>query len=282
MVGFTYGLLTVSGISGLDADFYSKKKHKVVRVNTSGDLAKIRNLEVSSSYQLVKSRDCKQNDLVSLVKEGRVSCHAGGRLKEKKYLSFFLPAKSSTAGWVYAVFTGDKSFLSFELKEFMRDFGLSHMCAVSGFHLAVVLVIILGFEKLIDLILLRTKISKTLGTILKFLLRWALILFWLNLIGFKASAVRATLCYFFSSCTPVKMDRFSNISILAGVFILLSPLDIYNFSALLSWSSYLLIIYVMRQKTRGGIVRVWLVKSFKIQTILGVMSLAVVGEVSIL
>lgn len=283
----------------------------VTHENFSGEMISLKGLRQSIQNEVIflRNRGCKRGDIVELdlakiLKKKILSCPVNpGKDKLKKAKKAFVPEVSPSAGWVYAVFTGDKTYITPTFKSFMRDFGLLHMCAVSGFHLAVIVFFAMGLvyilkkictlaQTLVGFNLLKTGIiDRVIGPIIIF----SIISYWLYIIGFKSSAVRATVCYssafilskisIMKVVFPTKVEKlFLNLF----VFIMISPLEIFSFASLLSWVSYGIIVTNLgsqsstgqdlssSQKFLHGAAGI-----IKIQCLMFLMSAALAGEVSL-
>ena len=257
-------------------------------MNLAGDLAVVRKVENShlnltpvTAY--VKNRGCSINQFVT-VHKSTISCRK--KVEETWLLRKIKPGQTSTGGWLYAVLSGDKTFLDYSMRSIMRDLGLSHMCAVSGFHLSIILFLADILRKILRssslfykrIFLFKvTKITSTWDVYLPYLVTGTLIFYWLFFIGFKSSAIRAVVCFAVSVLAPKSANKL-HVSLI--VFCILSPFDVINFSSVLSWSSYLLIIFSHRKHWAGfwG----WLLSVFKIQMLIGLMSMLIIGELSLL
>ena len=254
--------------------------------NLAGDLALVKKAHATTSRKksiLVAGIGCRKWDSVKLNPPYKVKCAKNDSrpllinvIEEK-----LSPERSHTTGWLFAVLTGQRQFLSHKIKKVMRELGISHMCAVSGFHLTFILVIVRVIESLAGRISATVNIGSKLSTLLP-VFRMIIIYIWLDTIGYKSSAVRASLCYCLSPISRLSGRR-SNLAFLFSCFLILSPLDLYNFSSLLSWFSYALIIgSYSGQKKYLGSIGLKIISIFNLQTLLLVMSYVVVGETSTL
>lgn len=101
-------------------------------------------------------------------------------IKENIINSIKENADKDSAGLIIALVTGDKSYLSDEIKTNFRDSGASHIMAVSGLHLAT-------FAGTIYFLLKKLKAPKILTAIIPL----SAVLFYISLSGFSKSMVRA-------------------------------------------------------------------------------------------
>ena len=188
-----------------------------------------------------------------------------------------LRCPSSRAGaWAYASLFGDRSQMDPSTQSILRHFGLMHLSSVSGFHLSLMVVFIRimllmliwiagRFKQLISLGLRPVKYQSIMRPVSTWLIwcqhhRWlrasyifmlteaCLLLGWLYLIAFRPSALRAFLCYLTIMGLRALHRQFNLLHILVisiWSFMLISPLDMWSFSSLLSWSAYGYIMIVV-------------------------------------
>ncbi len=121
---------------------------------------------------------------------------------------------------------GDKSCLSYEVRENMRGAGLSHVFAVSGLHV--------GF--LVSLLsLIFRKIN--LGRWKRFFICTAFLIFYGFLTGFPAGVKRATITYVCFSLSVLfrrKADGLSSLALSAFLILLTNPREMFDISFLMS------------------------------------------------
>ncbi len=137
--------------------------------------------------------------------------------------------ESDSAAFVNAVLTGDRSGFTDELSESIRKAGISHVTAVSGMHVSILISVIMSISNLF------TKRRKT-----KAKAAIALLLVYMAISGFSPSVIRA--CIMGSCCmVGVLSGRRANslllLLICAAVMLFNNPYLIYNPSFMLSFIS---------------------------------------------
>ena len=149
MAGFIFLAFSLMGVDYSPYEGSDFQKFTVERVNLGKDLAIVR-AESAPQQEviLVRNKYCNRGDRVQRIVKGSIKCAAKNGKSTRLADDFFMVDRYDSAAWFYTIFTGDKSYLSFDLKNFMRDFGISHMAAVSGFHLSIIIFIITIVKKL--------------------------------------------------------------------------------------------------------------------------------------
>ena len=140
-------------LMGVDFSIYEGsdfQKYTVERTNLAKDLAIIRADLDPSKVILVRNKNCNRGERIQRVVKGSIKCSFNKGKNSRLANDFFMVDRYDSAAWFYTIFTGDKSYLSFELRSFMRDFGISHMAAVSGFHLSIIIFLISIVRKLFE------------------------------------------------------------------------------------------------------------------------------------
>lgn len=147
-------------------------------------------------------------------------------------------ADGEVAGLIRAVCFGDKSGLSMETRDAFSAAGLSHLTAVSGFHMSV---IALGFFGLLCLLRVKRRLAAVLSLPLPLLFA--------ALTGFSYSALRAGFMCLLVMLAAVARRRADAQNSLGGAMLLLLLIDpnaIYDLGFLLSVASTLGIVCTMR------------------------------------
>ncbi len=133
------------------------------------------------------------------------------------------------AALAYAVFVGDRSGLDEELQQNFRLTGLSHMLAVSGLHVSIMMLCLMWiFQKC----RLKPKIS--------FLLVIVILLFYCILCNFTASVLRASLMtvfLLFGKAFGKQTDSLNSVSLAGIILLLFNPMFVFDLSFLLSFAS---------------------------------------------
>ncbi|WP_439183630.1 ComEC/Rec2 family competence protein [Carboxylicivirga taeanensis] len=127
-----------------------------------------------------------------------------------------------------ALFLGDKSLLSYEQKSAFSKAGAMHLLAVSGLHVGIIYMLLLGVASLV-----RLKRKKVLMAVFVIACLW----FYAGVTGFSPSVLRASLMF-----TILEFGRISNkqtgIFNLLGasmfIIILIEPLSVFNIGFWLS------------------------------------------------
>ncbi|MCY4380381.1 MAG: ComEC/Rec2 family competence protein [Proteobacteria bacterium] len=249
----------------------------VMKVSLSGERAVLGIQELSGynqniRYILVKNRGCHPgyfdaNRQGFAINAYGITCATTTnsltlRTRLLKHMQNKLHVKDSHAGsWVYASLFGDRSFLDGRTKELLRHLGLIHLTAVSGFHLSMILAVLrlsflfiaLGKHLILTYSNLKIRWIGTkpsiwsqsmslLWSVLPRVFEGLILLFWLFCVSFKPSATRAFACYLATfmcvkGVSPKKkLEDLITFSLLS--FFMISPLDIFSFSSLLSMTAY--------------------------------------------
>ncbi|MBR3145237.1 MAG: ComEC/Rec2 family competence protein [Clostridia bacterium] len=140
------------------------------------------------------------------------------------------------AGLLIAITLGDKSYLSGTLSDAIRNVGASHMVAVSGFHLAI---IIGNLFYIIDYIF-KNKYFRFIASILSVVL-------FAGICGFTKSVLRAGSMFIISSAAPLfdrEPDSLSSLSLSVVAVFLVSPFSIFSIGFNLSVIATFAIIYI--------------------------------------
>ena len=136
----------------------------------------------------------------------------------------------SEASFVSAIILGDKSSISYEDKEMFRASGISHIIAVSGFHLTVITQIFIF--ALYYLTGGRKRIASLLCAVFVFL--------FMAVVGFSPSVVRAgvmQIIYLLAECSLQKSDSFNSLGMAALILCFRNPYSAADVGFLLSFSA---------------------------------------------
>ncbi len=150
-----------------------------------------------------------------------------------QYLSHF-PEK--TQAFIKAIIVGDDSQFTEEFTNGMQTNGISHLFAVSGLHIGLLVMII---KKILDFF----NVSNRVITIITLIF----LAMYLIVTNFSASILRACLLYFGSLINKKGKFGLKSIDIISIIFIILllfNPYYIYNFSFILSFLMAFIIILV--------------------------------------
>ena len=156
----------------------------------------------------------------------------------RKYIKTFLKDNLSYKNQtiVTSIILGDKSMLDEDFYNMVKASGVSHIMAVSGLHLSV----ILGFLFLVFSIIIRNKY-------IKFVFSFVSILVISGICGFTPSVLRAGLMFLifaFASLINRDTDVLSVISFAILIILLSSPMLLFSISFQMSVSAIISVIYV--------------------------------------
>lgn len=139
-------------------------------------------------------------------------------------------------GLVRAVFLGDKSDLSYTLKRDFRLIGISHILAVSGMHLSILMGGVYWFLR-------KTGISKNVRTVISILI----CLFYMGFTGAPASIIRSGIMFIILSLSGVFgriNDSPTSLFVAGGLITSFSPSTVFDAGFLLSFFATLGIVAV--------------------------------------
>ena len=147
-----------------------------------------------------------------------------------------------------AVFLGDRSELSYSVKNDFSRIGISHMLALSGMHLTV---LVGGFLYLLELFGVKKKISYSVCL--------AVCMFYVLLTGASFSVLRAgimfgTIC--FSQLLGRENDSVSSLFAAMALICVFAPYAVFNAGLILSFSSTLGIVVILPEFNNGFIKRI--------------------------
>ncbi|WP_099187368.1 ComEC/Rec2 family competence protein [Tepidibacter mesophilus] len=135
--------------------------------------------------------------------------------------------------FVNALILGDKTDLDINIKEVFSKAGVSHIIALSGLHVGIVIYII-------------TLIIGKINNILKFFTISILIFLYFVIVGFKGSMFRACIFSFIiylSVFVQREYDGMSALSLVGIILCIINPFIIYDIGVQLSFLATLSIIY---------------------------------------
>jgi competence protein ComEC len=148
---------------------------------------------------------------------------------------YFRYLPGNEASFMSAMILGDKSLMTWELKEKLNSSGLRHIAAISGLHISLFAYLLF---KIISLLNLRIK--------KKYFILFYSILIYLFLIGFPISAIRASLMIgviFIGKLFGRKSSR-RNIFFIAAIMLIFNPsLLVFNAGFQLSFGAVIGIVY---------------------------------------
>lgn len=173
-------------------------------------------------------------------------CEVFNTVREKIYYKIaYIIDDRDTCGVLYAMFTGDKKFVSDYVNGLFSLSGTAHLLAVSGLHVSVLLAFAVNILKK-----LRAKPSAVCAIAGIFLV------FYLFLTGFSPSVVRAAIMAFASMIALISGMRYDSLNSLcfAACFIIaVNPYRIYDVSFQLSFSAcFGIIAFYKPSRTLAG------------------------------
>ena len=167
-------------------------------------ITKIENLEMNLSRRLV-----------------RFSAYLERKVDET------LPGR--TADMFKAVFLGNDDYIDEQTIESFRESGLSHVMAVSGLHLTI-------------LVMFLSLFIKRLNKWLRFFITTLFIILFAAIVGFPYSVIRAAVMLTmitFADCLLIEGDAITNLSLVALILIIINPNTIYDTGFVMSFSATL-------------------------------------------
>ena len=144
------------------------------------------------------------------------------------------------AGFVNALLTGDKYQLKNDDKQILRKAGISHIVAISGFHVAVMTHLLFGFFMFITY--RRKKLSSVLCIVFLFL--------YMAIEGFHLPVVRAGIMQAFILTANVvsrRSDSFNILGLSALVICFINPYAVADVSFIMSFSATFGILLISRK-----------------------------------
>lgn len=151
--------------------------------------------------------------------------------------SFSKYTDEGTAALLNALSIGDKSGIDDSVRRDFRRLGLSHMLAISGMHLAVIMGCITAFT---DILRLNKRICSVIVSLLCFS--------YIFISGVAASVVRAGIMFILMSLATLvrrKGDSLTNLFVTVFLIITVSPSGIFDVGLILSFTSSLGIIVIV-------------------------------------
>ncbi len=133
----------------------------------------------------------------------------------------------TNAGIAMAMLFGDKSNLDDETKDTFAHVGISHILAVSGLHVSIIILVLYFFMK-------KLRINKWIG----FIIYSLILLFYTYLCGFAISVFRASIMgmvLYLLGNIGWEYDSISSLSIAGSIILLFAPLALFTLSFQLSF-----------------------------------------------
>jgi len=152
----------------------------------------------------------------------------------KNRLYNLLPEQN--ASLISAMLLGDREDLSDEIMEDFKNSGTMHILAISGLHVGIIVLILLGFLRL-----LRIPIR------IRFILTIFFIVWYALLTGAKPSVIRATIMaciLLFGKVIYREGDIYNSLGLACLIILLYNPLQLYAAGFILSFTAVLSIVYL--------------------------------------
>ena len=153
----------------------------------------------------------------------------------KESVNNLLPQRQ--AGFVNAVLTGDKTNITYEQKDQFNSAGISHIVAVSGFHISVLSQIMMAF--LTFILRKRKRAAALICTVFVFL--------YMAVVGFSPSVVRAgimQIIFLLGTACIREANSLNSLAAAAFIMCLINPYSASDVGFLLSFSASLGIILI--------------------------------------
>ncbi len=156
----------------------------------------------------------------------------------QKYVkNTFSKFEGDSAGLMLAITTGDKSLLSDEFSDNIKETGISHVVVVSGMHLAIIMTAVFSvFDRLLNNKYLRAVLSVIIVLIIS------------GICGNTMSILRAGLMFIIGAFAPIfnrENDLLSSLLTAVSLLLIFTPFAIVNVSFLLSVLATLAIVWVL-------------------------------------
>lgn len=205
--------------------------------NIVASKGKLTKLEIKNysyyNYSALYSSRTSLNDVK--ITKGKPNLFESVKIKVSGILQKYMNLQNSQIA--YTMLFGDKDDIDAEISNAFSIAGISHILAVSGLHIGVLVAILL-------FILKKFKTNEKVS----FVVLFVILLFYMTLVGFTPSVVRASimaLVLTFSKIVGKRYDGLSSLS-LAGIIILIfNPFQILSIGFQLSFACVFAIITLM-------------------------------------
>lgn len=222
--------ILVSSKSPLDADFYDSVTAEVLIFSQSDSIYENGNIAKGiyargslNSYAEIEIRSCEDKPLYYYALKARQTV--------ENSVYHLLPKKQ--AAFVAAVLIGDRSGLSETEKEMFRTAGISHIAAVSGFHITVIAQLLFFFLKFL--------MNKRKASLLSVIVIFS----YMAAVGFSPSVFRAGVMQIIGMLAMVLFEEYDSLNSLglsALIICWLNPYAAADIGFMLSFLSSLGII----------------------------------------
>ncbi len=183
--------------------------------------------EILNSYNMYKNIKYYATINVSYVTVLEYNPSIAQRIKNKIEENLQPGLNNENSGLAFSSIFGDKTNLSSDVKDSFRDSGVSHLLAVSGLHVGLIVSALLFLFKKLKM-----------NDIVQLIVLMAILIFYAYLCNFSISIVRATIMTFCLLLAPIvysEYDIISAISFAGIITLLLNPLEVYDAGWLMSF-----------------------------------------------
>ena len=225
-------------------NYYYKDKNSINKINL-GDTLKVKGEFLKPNknthkYLFNYNKYLKRNNTYYLIKS-----HTIIKTKSNKNIYYYLKQKLiSRIGnntYLNTFILGDKSYIKSNVKRSYQNNGISHLFAISGMHITLLI-------QIINILLKRLR----LGEEKLFLITSFLLLLYLFLVGLSPSIVRGVLFYIVFSINKIKyfyVKPINLFSVVLNISLLINPNYIYDIGYLYSYSISLALIILNKYLT---------------------------------
>ena len=215
---------------------FSSKKHKNYQsgevLKIEGEIYQYRLMDDSSIYFYNILREDPYK--INLNEEENITVIGYNeklfqKMRTKVKSVLYNSMSENTAALSYALITGDKLNLSYDISNNFRYAGLSHILAISGLHINFLTVLIVKILSLLKA-----------GNKTKFFVTVAILTLFTAFCGFPSSCVRAVIMaavYLGAKLTNREYDLASSISFSALIILLISPFMLFDIGFILSFTA---------------------------------------------
>lgn len=227
-----------------NSDFYDNTKYNLYYRNERLDCGQKLTVNVNFFEFDENSKYLINKDIYGTMWLSKIVSHNGEDLlysiigKTRDFIKNFLARNLSyeSSNTITAILLGDKSYLDDDFSLCVRKAGVSHIMAVSGMHLS----IILGFLFFLFSTILKNKYLKFLFSVISAFSVSAIC-------GFTPSVVRAGLMFLIFAFAPLinkDTDVLSVISFAVVIILVKNPMLLFNISFEMSVLAIIAVIYV--------------------------------------
>lgn len=189
------------------------------------------NYKIPSSTYFKMNIKYKATAQIEDVEIGDIRLTVAEKIKQKVKSVLFMGLSNENANLTYSALFGDKTELQHNTKDAFKLSGISHLLAVSGLHVGIIV-------SLINWICKKLKIKNW----FKIVLIAVFLLFYMYLCDFSSSIVRATIMSIILLIAPIACRQYDSLSAigLAGIIcFLINPLFAFDAGSIMSFGCVL-------------------------------------------